>query len=285
MDSAPTLQDFVLNLIYDPVARSAFDLDPERVLHDAGLGDVTAADVQQVIPLVVDYAPLADVAGAGGPAGAQDVTTGVAEVDVTAAVAQLQAITAQLAVGAHPADLTVASAGAVVVGSDGLLPGTPSVGAGLEYAANVDSGLSVHDSPLSVVHDPGLHLDAGVATATGVAATATTGADGLVASTGVDAGATLDGAAHAVTDVTSSIGLDHVAGLDGTDLHPAVSSVVGSVTGSDPLGGVTSDHAHGVLDATSDVTSTATGLVGGLGHHAEPDAGHHILGSIADLPF
>jgi hypothetical protein len=285
MDSAPTLQDFVLNLIYDPIARSAFDLDPQRVLHDAGLGDVTAADVQEVIPLVVDYAPLADVATAGGAVSTQDVTTGVADVDVTAAVAQLQAITTQLAVGAHPADLTVASSGAVMVGTGGLLPGAPSVGAGLEYAVNVDAGLSVHDSPLSVVHDPGLHLDSGVATATGVAATAATGTDGLVASTGVDAGATLDGAAHAVTDVTSSIGLDHVVGLDGTDLNPAVSSVVGSVTGSDPLGGVTSDHAHGVLDATSGLTSTATGLVSGLGHHAEPDAGHHILGPIADLPF
>ena len=281
MDSAPTLQDFVLNLIYDPVARSAFDLDPQGALHDAGLGDVTAADVQEVIPLVVDYAPLPDVAGVAGPAGVQEVATGVADVDVTAGIAQLQAITAQLAVGAHPAtDLTVATAGAFMVSTDGLLPGTPLAGAGVEYAGTVDN-----HSVLSVVHDPGLNLDAGVATATGVAATATTGTDGLVASTGVDAGATLDGAAHVVTDVTSSIGLHDVGGLDGTDLHPAVSSVVGSVTGSDPLGGVSSDHAHGVLDATGDVTSTATGLVSGLGHHAEPDAGHHILGAVTDLPF
>ena len=281
MDSAPTLQDFVLNLIYDPVARSAFDLDPQGVLHDAGLGDVTAADVQEVIPLVVDYAPLPDIAGIVGPTGVQAVPTGVADADVTAGVAQLQAITSQLAVGAHPAtDLTVATAGAVMVSTDSLLPGTPLVGAGVEYAATVDN-----HSMLSVVHDPGLGLDAGVATATGVAATATTGGDGLVASTGVDAGATLDGAAHVATDVTSSIGLHNVVGLDGTDLHPAVSSVVGSVTGADPLGDVTSDHTHGVLDATGGLTSTATGLVSGLGHHTEPDAGHHILGAVGDLPF
>jgi hypothetical protein len=37
MDSSPTLQDFVLNLIYDPAARSAFELDPESALH-AGPG-------------------------------------------------------------------------------------------------------------------------------------------------------------------------------------------------------------------------------------------------------
>jgi hypothetical protein len=290
MDSVPTLQDFVLNLIYDPAARSAFDLDPQGVLHDAGLGDVTAADVQEVIPLVVDYAPLPDVAGVVGTTGVQAVATGVADADVTAGVAQLQAITTQLAVGAHPAtDLTVATAGAFMVSTDNLLPGTPLVGAGVEYAGTVDN-----HSVLSVVHDPGLTLDAGVATATSVAATATaganglvasTGADGLVASTGVNPGATLDGAAHVATDVTSSIGLHHVVGLDGTDLHPAVSSVVGSVTGADPLGGVTSDHAHGVLDATGGVTSTATGLVSGLGHHAEPDAGHHLLGAVGDLPF
>jgi hypothetical protein len=39
MDSSPTLQDFVLNLIYDPGARSAFELDPHGTLEAAGLGD------------------------------------------------------------------------------------------------------------------------------------------------------------------------------------------------------------------------------------------------------
>lgn len=287
MDSALTLQDFVLNLIYDPAARSAFDLDPEGVLQDAGLGDVTAADVQEVIPLVVDYAPLADVAAVSAPIGAPEVATGVADVDVAAAVSQLQAITAQLTVGAHAAtDLTVATAGAVMVGTDGLLPATPLVGTGVEYAATVDgSGLSVDNSLFSVVHDPGLGLDAGVDTATGVAATATAGTDGLVATTGVDAGATLDGTAHVITDVTSSIGLHGLGGLDGTDLNPAVSSVVGSVAGADPLGGVSSDPAHGVLDAAGDATSTVTGLVDGLGHHAVPDTDHGTLGSVADLHF
>ena len=79
MDSTPTLQDFVLNLIYDPAARSAFELDPESALHAAGLGDITTADVQQVIPLVVDSAP---VTGLYGLAGVDDLTTGVANLDV-----------------------------------------------------------------------------------------------------------------------------------------------------------------------------------------------------------
>src|SRR5690348_11872570 len=94
MDTSPTLQDFVLNLIYDPAARSAFEVDPESALHAAGLGDITAADVQQVIPLVVDSAP---VTGLQGLAGVDDLTTGVANLDVAGAVSQLQSITSQVA--------------------------------------------------------------------------------------------------------------------------------------------------------------------------------------------
>jgi hypothetical protein len=285
MDSSPTLQDFVLNLIYDPIARSAFQLDPEGVLQDAGLDDVTAADVQEVIPFVVDYVPLADVPAITGPLGAPDVVTGVADVDVAAAVAHLQAITTQITVGAYaPTDLTVATAGTVMVTADGLLPGVPLLGLGAEPAATVQAPTAVttDESALSAVHDPGLGLDGLVSTTTGVSA-AVTGTDGLVASTGVDA--TLDGAAYAVTDVTSTIGLSGVVDLDVVDLDPAVSSIVGSVAGSDPLGGVVSDPVHGVLDVTDGVTSTATGLVDGLGHRAEQDSGHDTGSSVTDLLF
>jgi hypothetical protein len=285
MDSSPTLQDFVLNLIYDPIARSAFQLDPERVLQDAGLDDVTAADVQEVIPFVVDYVPLADVTAITGPLGGPDVISGVADVDVTAAVAHLQAIATQITVGAHaPTDLTVATAGAVMVTADGLLPGTPLIGAGVEHAVTIPQPavVTTGDSALSAVHDPGLGLDGLLSTSTGVTA-AVTGGDGLVASTGVDA--TLDGAAYTVTDVTTSIGLSSVVDLDAVDLDPAVSSIVGSVAGYDSLGGVTSDPVHGVLDVTDGVTSTATGLVDGLGHHTGPDAGHDTGSSVTDLLF
>src|SRR5256885_190173 len=62
MNSPVTLHDFVLNLISDADARTAFQLDPDAALHAAGLTDVTPADVHDAIPLVVDYAP-ARVAG------------------------------------------------------------------------------------------------------------------------------------------------------------------------------------------------------------------------------
>jgi hypothetical protein len=288
MDSSPTLQDFVLNLIYDPTARSAFEMDPEGVLQDAGLGDVTAADVQEVIPLVVDYAPLADVTSVAGPFGVPQVASGVADADVTGAVAHLQAVNAQLGSGVHTAtDVTAVSAGAVMVTSDGLLPGAPAVGVGLEHASTVQttSVTTVDDSGLSAVHDPGLVLDSTVSTVTTATTTVVADADDLVATTGVDSGATLDGTAHYVSDVTSSLGLPDTSDLDVTHLDPAVSSVVDSVTGSDPLGAISDDPVHGVLDIAGDATSSATGLVDTLGHRAAPDASHDTDSSVTDLLF
>ncbi|MGM1065598.1 IniB N-terminal domain-containing protein, partial [Saccharothrix sp. Mg75] len=57
MDPVQTLHDFTLSLIGDPHARSAFQADPQGSLDAAGLGDLTALDVREVLPLVLDYAP------------------------------------------------------------------------------------------------------------------------------------------------------------------------------------------------------------------------------------
>jgi hypothetical protein len=54
---AQTLHDFVLNLLTDDAARSAFAADPTAALESAGLSDVTPQDIQEVAPLVADYAP------------------------------------------------------------------------------------------------------------------------------------------------------------------------------------------------------------------------------------
>ncbi|HEY0447866.1 IniB N-terminal domain-containing protein [Actinophytocola sp.] len=55
--SFQTLQDFVLNLLNDNVAAAAYQADPVGALSDAGLGDLTPQDVQEVIPLVTDALP------------------------------------------------------------------------------------------------------------------------------------------------------------------------------------------------------------------------------------
>ncbi|MDT7724474.1 MAG: hypothetical protein QOI21_1050 [Actinomycetota bacterium] len=79
-----TLHDFVLDLLSNDTARSAFGADPSAALAGAGLHDVTPQDVQEVIPLVLDYAP----AGLALP------DTGAAD----SAIQQLQAV-------AHAADI------------------------------------------------------------------------------------------------------------------------------------------------------------------------------------
>ncbi|NIH83046.1 IniB N-terminal domain-containing protein [Amycolatopsis viridis] len=83
---AQNLHEFVLNLLNDEAARSAFAADPTSALAAAGLSDVTPQDIQEVAPLVADYAPapLADALSAlpldAGTAGLQG------------AIAQLQAV-------------------------------------------------------------------------------------------------------------------------------------------------------------------------------------------------
>ncbi|HWM07615.1 MAG TPA: IniB N-terminal domain-containing protein [Actinophytocola sp.] len=55
--SFQTLQDFVLNLLNDEGAQSAYAADPMGALSAAGLGDLTPQDVQEVLPLVTDALP------------------------------------------------------------------------------------------------------------------------------------------------------------------------------------------------------------------------------------
>lgn len=91
-----TLHDFVLNLITDDSCGSAFLTNPAAVLADAGLGDVTGLDVQEIISLVVDQvpAPVADAVETGLaslPAeitGVDDLQCALAHLETVAAVVQ-----------------------------------------------------------------------------------------------------------------------------------------------------------------------------------------------------
>ena len=65
MESVQTLHDFALNLLNDPTALAAFGTDPQGVLAAAGLGDVSAADVHEVLPLVLDYVPVDSLPAVG----------------------------------------------------------------------------------------------------------------------------------------------------------------------------------------------------------------------------
>jgi hypothetical protein len=294
MNSSPTLQDFVLNLIYDPGARSAFELDPEHALQGAGLGDVTAADVQAVIPLVLDYAPTAAVHGVAGLVATADLTTGVADLDVAGAVAHLQAITAQatLSGGQITGELNVVASAVTVTGdsllSGGLLPGTDLGLAGIAQIPSLGTGAGAE---LSVQHDPAVHLDAGVVAPVGGSVTdlvSTT--DHLLPHTGVGVGAvgTLDGTLNTVGGLPAVGGLTDSLDLDGLGVHGATSSIVGSLTGPDGVTGVLHDPVEHVHSTVASVDHTVSGVDGGLlgiGHPAEPAEDHGLLGGITDLHF
>jgi len=282
MEFSPTLQDFVLNLIYDPGARSAFELDPHGTLEAAGLSDITAADVQDVLPLVLDYAPLGTVPATAGLSQVDEVTTGVAHLDVAGAVAHLQSITTQVGSGAY-SDLGVAAAGTMT--ADHLVSGV------------VNTGLSVTGG-LDLSHDPAAGLDAVThvpvaqhAAVAGTLDTTITTATDLTGSLGVDTGSLdVSGVHEATSSVTGSLG-GLGGGVDGT-LHGVDHAIGGLLPDGSVTGGVTGD-LHGALhggvdggglDSTIDHhLSTVTGLTDGLTHPAapeptEPDAGHGLLG-------
>jgi hypothetical protein len=291
MDSSPTLQDFVLNLIYDPAARSAFEVDPESALHAAGLGDITAADVQQVIPLVVDSAP---VTGLHDLAGIDDLTTGVANLDMAGAVSQLQAITSQVAVvpSQVAGDLSLTNTLGGVNATVLSVTGDQMIGAsvlsgnsfGLGGLDGVTSAVPVGVGGLSADDDPGLHLDSGVVapvehTVTGVSA----GVDHVTG--GVDAGPVgiLDSGLGAVGNLPASISLDHGLDLDVAGVGGATSSV-GSLIEPD-LGRVLPHDPVNDLGATVSSVGGAghevTGVLGNVLHPAdETEPSHDLLGGL-----
>jgi hypothetical protein len=55
---ATSLIQFLMNLFNNPDAAKEFLEDPEQALEDAGLGRVCTADVDAVMPVVLDYAPI-----------------------------------------------------------------------------------------------------------------------------------------------------------------------------------------------------------------------------------
>lgn len=249
MDSTQTLHDFVLNLLTNPEARSAFELDPEGTLNEAGLGDITAADVRDVVPLVVDYAPVQGIAGLA-PTGDLGLG-GLSAIDSDPAnvIGQLQSVTNQLTLGAQStnADVNVAAVGAIAVDSTGLGVVTTSVVPGVGVVANT-SGVA---ADLSGMHDVADTLDSDVvgpvgADATGAVDTTVGTADSLLG--GASAGGVLGTADFTVNSVTSDL-------VDSLDV-PAVGS--GSLVGDSSLVG----GATGTVDSTLDGVGVG-GLLGG----------------------
>lgn len=257
MESTQTLHDFVLNLLTNPEARSAFELDPEGTLNAAGLGDITAADVQDVVPLVVDYAPVQGITGLvpTGDLGLGQI--GGLDGGATNAIGQLQSVTQQLSLGVPTptadANVNVAAVGAITVDTSGVSLTTGGVLPGIGVAAST-SGASVD---LSGVHDVAGTLDSDVVGPIGADATGAVDAT-LGTATGLVPGAPV-GDVLGTTDSTLDTVDDQVDGVTG---------LLGSVTsgvGVPPVDLPELDDTLGSDSLLSGATGTVDSTLGGVG--------------------
>lgn len=285
MIESSTLHDFVLNLLSDPALKAAFANDAQGTLEQAGLADITAVDVQEVIPLVIDLLPatpaglpsLDSVAFAGLP---QDVL----EDGPLGAISQLQAVTSQLtSSGVSLGDITSSSAGLLAADQDGL-----TVWAGTNTADVFGAGEVKLGGDFSAVGDVTSVLDQTASpvagTALDVADTATSTVDGTLG-TVTSAVPGVDGVLGNLVGVTG-LGHDALGVLGGGDA--ALGNVL-NVGGLDTLsqgtvdvkvpeavGGV-ENAASGVVNTATGLTHSATGLVGdtaGVGN---------VLGNVTDV--
>ncbi|MGN9777169.1 IniB N-terminal domain-containing protein [Micromonospora sp. H33] len=275
-----TLQDFVLNLLTDPVARTAFDLDSDGVLSAAGLSGVTAADVQDLIPLVLDHASaygLATVAPATGQLGLDPLVGDGMDV-----VGQVQHVPQQTSVsGSYGGiDVTAGALGAIAVD-----PGSAAAGAYVLPGIGVGVGPEGLATDLTGVHDVAHTLDADVVGAVDAAADPAVGdVAGVIGNPGtvLDAtdsgllgipdgllGGPLSGTHGQVEGVVGALGVDDTLG--GLGLGDGTGGVVPSVDVPSTVGGVTGQVDGVVSDVTGTVgvTGAVTGGVGVTGGGAE----------------
>ncbi|MFD5829728.1 IniB N-terminal domain-containing protein [Lentzea sp. NPDC060358] len=177
-----TLHDFTLNLLGDLDAREAFQVDPEGALAAAGLGDISPVDIQEILPLVLDSASVANVdvldkvlvgAGdltavdslkllAGNAAGVSDVVGVVSPATVTALVSDV----AGVGDVASTLDATVLGATDVVSSVSAVAPVTSAV-TDVVDVHNVTDGL-VKDLDTDVMLKDVVNADSVVSTVTGV---------------------------------------------------------------------------------------------------------------------
>ncbi|SEQ21703.1 hypothetical protein SAMN05216188_102437 [Lentzea xinjiangensis] len=284
MQSPSTLHDFVLNLLSDPSLKAAFAADAQGTLEQAGLADITAVDVQEVIPLVIDLLPETP---AGLPALEGVYFDGVAE-DVLAegplgAISQLQAVASQLTSSGLSLDnIATSSAGLIAADENGL-----TVWAGTNTADTYGAGAVKLDGDFSVVGDVTSVLDQTSSPVTGTVLDVTDTATATVDST-------LGGVTSAVPGADGILGhLDGVTGLThdalgvlgGNDAGLGVLDVTGLNSISQGNIGVKTDDTlgqvhhtvSGVVDTATGVTGSATGLVGdaaGVGN---------VVGTVTDV--
>lgn len=257
MGSSPnTLHDFVLDLLSDPTALADFRADAEGTLARAGLSDISAVDVQEVIPLVLDYLPTGGLPALDGSVLENlplDVLDGPA-----AAIFQLKAVTDQLSLSgaAGAGDVKAAVAGKLSADADDL-----TVFAGvsswdmLDFAGHVKLTVAGDFSAVGDVTDTlGGTLNTVTGPVDGLAGTATGTLDGALATAGGVTGTAAD------VDSLTSTAFGTVDSLTGV-----VGNVTGGLTGNLPvgdLGGLTGNLPVGNLPAVGDLGGALGGVSG-----------------------
>ncbi|MFD1149707.1 IniB N-terminal domain-containing protein [Saccharothrix hoggarensis] len=274
MGSSPnTLHDFVLDLLSDPTALADFQADAEGTLARAGLSDISALDVQEVIPLVLDYVPTGSLPALDGSI-VEDLPLDL-DAGQAGAILQLKAVTDQLAVsGATGAgDVKAAVAGTLSADADGL-----SVFGGVSSWDLLDGSGSATltvEGDFSAVGDVTDTLDGTLHTATGQVSGLTGTATG-----------TLDGAVATAGGVTGSLpdadGLTSTAFGAVDTLNGVVGNVTGGLTGNLPLGDLPAVGDLGGLPAVGNV-GDSLGVSGSAHGEAEFDThAANPLGDVAD---
>ncbi|MET8257842.1 IniB N-terminal domain-containing protein [Micromonospora sp. NPDC005205] len=293
MDSQQTLHDFVLDLLTNPDARSAFDLDPEGALRSAGLTDITAADVQDVVPLVVDYAPGAGLAPLASPVGQLGLDPLLT--DTTDVVGQLQSVAQQISVTSSPSGVDVKAG---VLGAIAVDPSTAAAGVTVLPGIGLGVGPSGLDTDLAGVSDVAHTLDADVVQPVDAIAdpvlgdvTGTVGdPSGLLGVAdsnligGDLTGGVLSGTHGQLGGVVSSLGVDDTLGGLGLGHGDGIVGGVPPLDVSSTVGGVThqvDSLLPGVTDTVGDVTGGVTDGVLGGDSHASSD--HGLLGITGGL--
>ncbi|MEU6149593.1 IniB N-terminal domain-containing protein [Actinosynnema sp. NPDC047251] len=233
--SPTTLHDFVLDLLGNPARLADFQADAEGALADAGLSDISALDVQEVLPLVLDYVPAGSLPALDG-AVLNDLPLDA--VDATGAIGQLQAVAQQLSLSgvSGTSDVNLAAAGALSADANGLEVFGGLSGWGLaDVVGSVDASVA---GDFSAVGDVTHTLDGTLPTATGpvhdLAGTATGSLD--VAHAGGVTGA-LPGTDGLTSPVFGAV--DTLTGV----VDGVTGGLAGNLTGS-----LAPNHLTGALD-------------------------------------
>jgi len=305
MDSVQTLHDFALNLLNDPTALAAFGADPQQALALAGLGDVSAADVHEVIPLVLDYVPVDSLPAVGGLPQVGDLTslgtdaTGTDAAGIQGAIDQLTALTAGLGLPATSALPGVGDLGVGELPLVGELPAVPGVGelpgvndvtnaanvtalagnaTGALFGGDLADGLD-SQALANLTAMPGYLTDANsIAPLATLAEQPVVGGVGTAHTIGTEVLSTASGP---VGEVASHVGdlTGSVENITGTVGH--VGDFAGVLQGAGDLGHVTSQVSHATEGlGLGGVTNTVTSVTGiGADHSAVDQAGELAGGS------